>query len=142
MWLIWRRELQKAVLDRSGVLQHLILFIQRKLIWVEKTIPLKLNLCQTTQHIHTNRKMKDRTDQLFLHAHSFSLRLQVSVESSSSLHSGMCLMRQSRLSSAATTILTGVSEYELPYDPAWELSRDRYESDDSLPHCSHQCCIE
>ncbi|XP_030290752.1 fibroblast growth factor receptor 1-A-like [Sparus aurata] len=58
-------------------------------------------------------------------AKSIPLRRQVSVESSSSLHSGMCLMRQSRLSSAATTILTGVSEYELPYDPAWELSRDR-----------------
>lgn len=54
------------------------------------------------------------------------LPLQVSVESSSSLQSGMCLMRQSRLSSAATTILAGVSEYELPYDPVWELARDRY----------------
>lgn len=53
------------------------------------------------------------------------LALQVSVESSSSLQSGMCLMRQSRLSSAATTILAGVSEYELPYDPVWELPRDR-----------------
>lgn len=35
-------------------------------------------------------------------------------------------MRQSRRSSAATTILAGVSEYELPYDPMWELPRDRY----------------
>uniref|UniRef100_A0A8D3DS75 receptor protein-tyrosine kinase n=1 Tax=Scophthalmus maximus TaxID=52904 RepID=A0A8D3DS75_SCOMX len=52
-------------------------------------------------------------------------RSEVSVESSSSLQSGMCLMRQSRLSSAATTILAGVSEYELPYDPVWELPRDR-----------------
>lgn len=52
--------------------------------------------------------------------------VQVSVESSSSLQSGVCLMRQSRLSSAATTILAGVSEYELPYDPAWELPRDRF----------------
>uniref|UniRef100_A0A7N6AKU2 Fibroblast growth factor receptor n=1 Tax=Anabas testudineus TaxID=64144 RepID=A0A7N6AKU2_ANATE len=51
--------------------------------------------------------------------------LPVSVESSSSLQSGTCLMRQSRLSSAATTILAGVSEYELPYDPVWELPRDR-----------------
>lgn len=45
---------------------------------------------------------------------------QVSVESSSSL------MRQSRLPSGAATILAGVSEYELPYDPVWELPRDRY----------------
>ncbi|XP_014195655.1 fibroblast growth factor receptor 1-A isoform X1 [Haplochromis burtoni] len=53
------------------------------------------------------------------------VRRQVSVESSSSLQSGMCLMRQSRLSSAATTVLVGASQYELPYDPAWELPRDR-----------------
>lgn len=50
--------------------------------------------------------------------------MQVSVES----QSAVCLMRQSRLSSAATTILAGVSEYELPYDPMWELPRDRYVS--------------
>lgn len=66
------------------------------------------------------------------HAHhcrvleSDSPSVQVSVESSSSLQSGVCLMRQSRLSSATTTILAGVSEYELPYDPLWELPRDRY----------------
>ncbi|XP_032368029.1 fibroblast growth factor receptor 1-A [Etheostoma spectabile] len=59
-------------------------------------------------------------------AKSLPLRRQVSVESASSLQSGMCLMRQSRLSSGATTILTGVSEYELPFDPTWELPRDRY----------------
>ncbi|XP_030005859.1 fibroblast growth factor receptor 1-A-like isoform X1 [Sphaeramia orbicularis] len=58
-------------------------------------------------------------------AKSIPLRRQVSVESSSSLQSGKCLMRQSRLSSAATSILPGVSEYELPYDPLWELPRDR-----------------
>uniref|UniRef100_A0AAQ4PDT4 Fibroblast growth factor receptor n=1 Tax=Gasterosteus aculeatus aculeatus TaxID=481459 RepID=A0AAQ4PDT4_GASAC len=53
------------------------------------------------------------------------LPLQVSLDSSSSLQSGMCLVRQCRLSSGATTILTGMSEYELPYDSAWELPRDR-----------------
>ncbi|CAG05404.1 unnamed protein product, partial [Tetraodon nigroviridis] len=59
-------------------------------------------------------------------AHTSVLCLQVSVESSSSLQSGACLIRQSRLPSAATTtILPGVSEYELPYDPVWELPRDR-----------------
>uniref|UniRef100_A0A6Q2XGG8 receptor protein-tyrosine kinase n=1 Tax=Esox lucius TaxID=8010 RepID=A0A6Q2XGG8_ESOLU len=49
----------------------------------------------------------------------------VSVDSSSSLQSGACLVRPSRLSSGATHILAGVSEYELPADPLWELSRDR-----------------
>ncbi|XP_023816193.1 fibroblast growth factor receptor 1-A [Oryzias latipes] len=54
---------------------------------------------------------------------SITLRKQVSVESSSSPQSGS--MRPSRLSSTATSVLAGVSEYELPYDPAWELPRDR-----------------
>ncbi|KAK5878335.1 hypothetical protein CesoFtcFv8_023747 [Champsocephalus esox] len=54
-------------------------------------------------------------------AKSIPLRRQVSVDSSS----GLCLIRSSRLSSAATSSLTGVSEYELPYDPAWELPRER-----------------
>ncbi|KAM3600205.1 uncharacterized protein V6R79_019471 [Siganus canaliculatus] len=58
-------------------------------------------------------------------AKSIPLRRQVSVESSSSLQSGVCLVRPSRLSSAPTAILSGVSEYELPYDPVWELPRDR-----------------
>uniref|UniRef100_A0A8C2Z8Z6 receptor protein-tyrosine kinase n=1 Tax=Cyclopterus lumpus TaxID=8103 RepID=A0A8C2Z8Z6_CYCLU len=72
-------------------------------------------------------KKSDFSSQLAVQklAKSLPLRRQVSVESSSSLHSGMCLMRQSRLSSGATTILMGVSEYELPYDPVWELPRDR-----------------
>uniref|UniRef100_A0A8C2Z6V6 Fibroblast growth factor receptor n=1 Tax=Cyclopterus lumpus TaxID=8103 RepID=A0A8C2Z6V6_CYCLU len=69
-------------------------------------------------------KKSDFSSQLAVQKLSL-LPLQVSVESSSSLHSGMCLMRQSRLSSGATTILMGVSEYELPYDPVWELPRDR-----------------
>ncbi|CAI5665988.1 fibroblast growth factor receptor 1-A isoform X3 [Oreochromis niloticus] len=72
-------------------------------------------------------KKSDFSNQLVVQklAKSMPLRRQVSVESSSSLQSGMCLMRQSRLSSAATTVLLGASQYELPYDPAWELPRDR-----------------
>ncbi|KAL6096405.1 fgfr1 [Pungitius sinensis] len=58
-------------------------------------------------------------------AKSIPLRRQVSVDSSSSLQSRMCLMRQRRLSSSATTVLMGMSEYELPYDSVWELPRDR-----------------
>uniref|UniRef100_A0A4W5PK04 Fibroblast growth factor receptor n=1 Tax=Hucho hucho TaxID=62062 RepID=A0A4W5PK04_9TELE len=53
------------------------------------------------------------------------LFLKVSVDSSSSLQSGVCLVRPYRLSSGATPILAGVSVYELPADPLWELSRDR-----------------
>uniref|UniRef100_A0AAZ3Q9C6 Fibroblast growth factor receptor n=1 Tax=Oncorhynchus tshawytscha TaxID=74940 RepID=A0AAZ3Q9C6_ONCTS len=50
---------------------------------------------------------------------------QVSVDSSSSLHSGVMLVRPSRLSSSGSPMLSGVSEYELPQDPRWELPRDR-----------------
>uniref|UniRef100_A0A4W4E6R3 Fibroblast growth factor receptor n=1 Tax=Electrophorus electricus TaxID=8005 RepID=A0A4W4E6R3_ELEEL len=51
--------------------------------------------------------------------------VQVSVDSGSSLHSGAMLVRPSRLSSTGSPMLSGVSEYELPQDPRWELSRDR-----------------
>lgn len=52
------------------------------------------------------------------------------MESSSSLNSGVMLVRPSRLSSSGTPMLSGVSEYELPQDPCWEVPRDRYR------HCS------
>uniref|UniRef100_A0A8C6Q0V1 receptor protein-tyrosine kinase n=1 Tax=Nothobranchius furzeri TaxID=105023 RepID=A0A8C6Q0V1_NOTFU len=45
----------------------------------------------------------------------------VSVDSSSSIHSGVMLVRPTRLSSSGTPMLSGVSEYELPQDPRWEL---------------------
>uniref|UniRef100_UPI003AAF4920 fibroblast growth factor receptor 1-A isoform X4 n=1 Tax=Centroberyx gerrardi TaxID=166262 RepID=UPI003AAF4920 len=51
--------------------------------------------------------------------------LKVSVDSSSSIHSGVMLVRPSRLSSSGSPMLSGVSEYELPQDPRWELPRDR-----------------
>lgn len=51
---------------------------------------------------------------------------QVSVDSSSSIHSGVMLVRPARLSSSGSPMLSGVSEYELPQDPRWELPRDRY----------------
>uniref|UniRef100_A0A671YK03 Fibroblast growth factor receptor n=1 Tax=Sparus aurata TaxID=8175 RepID=A0A671YK03_SPAAU len=50
---------------------------------------------------------------------------QVSVDSSSSIHSGVMLVRPARLSSSGSPMLSGVSEYELPQDPRWELPRDR-----------------
>lgn len=51
--------------------------------------------------------------------------MQVSVDSSSSMHSGGMLVRPSRLSSSGSPMLSGVSEYELPQDPRWEVQRDR-----------------
>ncbi|XP_050766033.1 fibroblast growth factor receptor 1 isoform X5 [Gymnogyps californianus] len=79
-------------------------------------------------------KKTDFNSQLAVHklAKSIPLRRQVtesregvSADSSSSMNSGVMLVRPSRLSSSGTPMLAGVSEYELPEDPRWELPRDR-----------------
>uniref|UniRef100_A0AAR2KFB9 receptor protein-tyrosine kinase n=1 Tax=Pygocentrus nattereri TaxID=42514 RepID=A0AAR2KFB9_PYGNA len=57
--------------------------------------------------------------------HTYHVFVQVSVDSSSSLHSGAMLVKPSRLSSSGSPMLSGVSEYELPQDPRWELPRDK-----------------
>uniref|UniRef100_A0A669D3R1 Fibroblast growth factor receptor n=1 Tax=Oreochromis niloticus TaxID=8128 RepID=A0A669D3R1_ORENI len=75
----------------------------------------------------TSSKKSDFNSQLAVHklAKSIPLRRQVSVDSSSSIHSGVMLVRPSRLSSSGSPMLSGVSECELPQDPRWELPRDR-----------------
>ncbi|XP_058864689.1 fibroblast growth factor receptor 1 isoform X3 [Acipenser ruthenus] len=75
----------------------------------------------------SSAKKSDFNSQLAVHklAKSIPLRRQVSVGSSSSMHSGVMLVRPSRLSSSGTPMLPGVSEYELPEDPRWECNRDR-----------------
>ncbi|XP_072914066.1 fibroblast growth factor receptor 1-like isoform X5 [Hemitrygon akajei] len=74
-------------------------------------------------------KKPDFNSQLAVHklAKSIPLRRQVtvSVDSSSSMHSGVLLVRTTRHSSSGTPMLAGVSEYELPEDPRWEFSRDK-----------------
>uniref|UniRef100_A0A8C5H1D3 Fibroblast growth factor receptor n=1 Tax=Gouania willdenowi TaxID=441366 RepID=A0A8C5H1D3_GOUWI len=78
--------------------------------------------------IRTSSKKSDFNSQLAVHklAKSIPLRRQVTeMDSSSSIHSGVMLVRPSRLSSSGSPMLTGVSEYELPQDPRWELPRER-----------------
>ncbi|XP_038641573.1 fibroblast growth factor receptor 1-like isoform X2 [Scyliorhinus canicula] len=74
-------------------------------------------------------KKPDFNSQLAVHklAKSIPLRRQVtvSIDSSSSMHSGVLLVRTARHSSNGTPMLAGVSEYELPEDPRWEFSRDK-----------------
>ncbi|XP_043839236.1 fibroblast growth factor receptor 1 isoform X6 [Dromiciops gliroides] len=74
-------------------------------------------------------KKSDFHGQMAVHklAKSIPLRRQVTVsaDSSASMNSGVLLVRPSRLSSSGTPMLAGVSEYELPEDPRWELPRDR-----------------
>ncbi|XP_072538520.1 fibroblast growth factor receptor 1-A isoform X2 [Salminus brasiliensis] len=77
--------------------------------------------------MHSTAKKSDFNSQMAVHklAKSIPLRRQVSVDSSSSLHSGAMLVKPSRLSSSGSPMLSGVSEYELPQDPRWELPRDK-----------------
>ncbi|KAJ8347077.1 hypothetical protein SKAU_G00284780 [Synaphobranchus kaupii] len=77
--------------------------------------------------MRSSSKKTDFNSQLSVHklAKSIPLQRQVSVDSSSSHNSGGMLVRPSYLSSTGTPILSGVSEYELPQDPRWELPRDR-----------------
>ncbi|XP_072005371.1 fibroblast growth factor receptor 1 isoform X5 [Engystomops pustulosus] len=74
-------------------------------------------------------KKTEFNSQMAVHklAKSIPLRRQVTVsaDSNSSMHSGVILVRPSRLSSSGTPMLAGVSEYELPEDPRWEVARDR-----------------
>ncbi|KAG8574259.1 hypothetical protein GDO81_009111 [Engystomops pustulosus] len=72
-------------------------------------------------------KKTEFNSQMAVHklAKSIPLRRQVSADSNSSMHSGVILVRPSRLSSSGTPMLAGVSEYELPEDPRWEVARDR-----------------
>uniref|UniRef100_A0A8C7LM49 Fibroblast growth factor receptor n=1 Tax=Oncorhynchus mykiss TaxID=8022 RepID=A0A8C7LM49_ONCMY len=81
----------------------------------------------TACRLRCSPKKSDFSSQLAVHklAKSIPLHRQVSVDSSSSLQSGVCLVRPYRLSSGATPTLVGMSVYELPADPLWELSRDR-----------------
>ncbi|XP_036788104.1 fibroblast growth factor receptor 1 isoform X8 [Manis pentadactyla] len=79
--------------------------------------------------MRSGTKKSDFHSQLAVHklAKSIPLRRQVTVsaDSSASMNSGVLLVRPSRLSSSGTPMLAGVSEYELPEDPRWELPRDR-----------------
>ncbi|XP_030623102.1 fibroblast growth factor receptor 1b [Chanos chanos] len=77
--------------------------------------------------IHKSSKKSEFDGQMAVHklAKSIPLHRQVSVDSGSSLNSGAMLVRPFRLSSSGTPVLSGVSEYEFPQDPRWELPRDR-----------------
>ncbi|XP_012931515.1 fibroblast growth factor receptor 1 isoform X5 [Heterocephalus glaber] len=82
-----------------------------------------------TYKMKSGTKKSDFHSQMAVHklAKSIPLRRQVTVsaDSSASMNSGVLLVRPSRLSSSGTPMLAGVSEYELPEDPRWELPRDR-----------------
>nr|XP_023675349.1 fibroblast growth factor receptor 4-like [Paramormyrops kingsleyae] len=54
----------------------------------------------------------------------FPLGRQYSVDSDSSAKSSASLMRVARLSSSCSPVLAGVMEFELPFDPNWEFSRE------------------
>ncbi|KAM6342117.1 fibroblast growth factor receptor 1 isoform 1-T1 [Podargus strigoides] len=127
-WLTVTRPLAKAIEDTPAMMTS-PLYLE---IIIYCTGAFLISCMVVTVIIYKMKSTTKKTDfnsQLAVHklAKSIPLRrqLQVSADSSSSMNSGVMLVRPSRLSSSGTPMLAGVSEYELPEDPRWELPRDR-----------------
>uniref|UniRef100_G1MT22 Fibroblast growth factor receptor n=1 Tax=Meleagris gallopavo TaxID=9103 RepID=G1MT22_MELGA len=127
-WLTVTRPLAKAIEDSPAMMTS-PLYLE---IIIYCTGAFLISCMVVTVIIYKMKSTTKKTDfnsQLAVHklAKSIPLRRQVTVsaDSSSSMNSGVMLVRPSRLSSSGTPMLAGVSEYELPEDPRWELPRDR-----------------
>ncbi|XP_062855381.1 fibroblast growth factor receptor 1-A [Trichomycterus rosablanca] len=119
-WLTVYEALPPTPLPNQTYLEVLIYCVGFFLICVMIVIAVLVKM-------HSSSKKNNFNSQMAVHklAKSIPLRRQVSVDSSSSMHSGVMLVRPSRLSSSGSPMLAGVSEYELPQDPRWELLRDK-----------------
>ncbi|XP_018599617.1 fibroblast growth factor receptor 1-A isoform X2 [Scleropages formosus] len=119
-WLTVLKALPPSPVPNQTYLEVLIYCVGFFLICVMVVVAIIFKMRSTS-------KKSEFNGQLAVHklAKSIPLRRQVSVDSSSSLNSGVMLVRPSRLSSSGSPMLSGVSEYELPQDPRWELPRDR-----------------
>ncbi|KAI5622064.1 fibroblast growth factor receptor 1-A isoform 2 precursor, partial [Silurus asotus] len=119
-WLTVYEALPPTPLPNQTYLEVLIYCVGFFLICVMVVVAVVVKM-------HSSGKKNDFNSQMAVHklAKSIPLRRQVSVDSSSSMHSGVMLVRPSRLSSSGSPMLSGVSEYELPQDPRWELSREK-----------------
>ncbi|XP_072834969.2 fibroblast growth factor receptor 1 isoform X1 [Pogona vitticeps] len=127
-WLTVTRPVAEAIEDKPAMMTS-PLYLE---IIIYCTGGFLISCMVVTVIIYKMKSTTKKTDfnsQLAVHklAKSIPLRRQVTVsaDSSSSMNSGVMLMRPSRLSSSGTPMLAGVSEYELPEDPRWELPRDR-----------------
>ncbi|XP_072834971.2 fibroblast growth factor receptor 1 isoform X3 [Pogona vitticeps] len=125
-WLTVTRPVAEAIEDKPAMMTS-PLYLE---IIIYCTGGFLISCMVVTVIIYKMKSTTKKTDfnsQLAVHklAKSIPLRRQVSADSSSSMNSGVMLMRPSRLSSSGTPMLAGVSEYELPEDPRWELPRDR-----------------
>ncbi|XP_044293241.1 fibroblast growth factor receptor 1 isoform X4 [Varanus komodoensis] len=127
-WLTVTRPMAEAIEDKPAMMTS-PLYLE---IIIYCTGGFLISCMIVTVIIYKMKSTTKKTDfnsQLAVHklAKSIPLRRQVTVsaDSSSSMNSGVMLVRPSRLSSSGTPMLTGVSEYELPEDPRWELPRDR-----------------
>ncbi|XP_019401633.1 PREDICTED: fibroblast growth factor receptor 1 isoform X4 [Crocodylus porosus] len=127
-WLTVTRPMAKAVEEKPALMASPV-YLE---IIIYCTGAFLISCMVVTVIIYKMKNTTKKTDfnsQLAVHklAKSIPLRRQVTVsaDSSSSMNSGVMLVRPSRLSSSGTPMLAGVSEYELPEDPRWELPRDR-----------------
>ncbi|XP_047425371.1 fibroblast growth factor receptor 1-A-like isoform X2 [Mugil cephalus] len=119
-WLSVVHEAPPSLLPSQTYLEIFVYCLGLFIIIVLVALVASCRFCCVPQKNHFTREMS-----VHKLAKGLPLRKQVSVESSSSLQSGTCLIRPSRVSGPSSSFLSGVSEYELPYDPVWELPRDR-----------------
>ncbi|XP_029459803.1 fibroblast growth factor receptor 1 isoform X5 [Rhinatrema bivittatum] len=128
-WLTVSRPVAKAMEDDKPALMASPLYLEIIIYCAGAFFIFCMLVTVVICKMKNTTKKTDFNSQLAVHklAKSIPLRRQVTVsaESSSSMNSGVMLVRPSRLSSSGTPMLTGVSEYELPEDPRWEFSRDR-----------------
>ncbi|XP_030057782.1 fibroblast growth factor receptor 1 isoform X8 [Microcaecilia unicolor] len=128
-WLTVSRPVAKAMEDDKPALMASPLYLEIIIYCTGAFFIFCMLVTVIICKMKNTTKKTDFNSQLAVHklAKSIPLRRQVTVsaESSSSMNSGVMLVRPSRLSSSGTPMLTGVSEYELPEDPRWEFARDR-----------------
>ncbi|XP_030057778.1 fibroblast growth factor receptor 1 isoform X4 [Microcaecilia unicolor] len=126
-WLTVSRPVAKAMEDDKPALMASPLYLEIIIYCTGAFFIFCMLVTVIICKMKNTTKKTDFNSQLAVHklAKSIPLRRQVSAESSSSMNSGVMLVRPSRLSSSGTPMLTGVSEYELPEDPRWEFARDR-----------------
>nr|XP_033805626.1 fibroblast growth factor receptor 1 isoform X1 [Geotrypetes seraphini] len=128
-WLTVSRPMAKAMEDDKPALMASPLYLEIIIYCTGAFFIFCMLVTVIICKMRNPTKKTDFNSQLAVHklAKSIPLRRQVTVsaESSSSMNSGVMLVRPSRLSSSGTPMLTGVSEYELPEDPRWEFARDR-----------------
>ncbi|XP_044519498.1 fibroblast growth factor receptor 1 isoform X8 [Gracilinanus agilis] len=132
-WLTVTRPVAKALEERPAVMTspvylEIIIYCTGAFLiscMVGSVIIYKMKSGTKKSDFHSQMAVHKLAKSIPLRRQVTESRWGVSADSSASMNSGVLLVRPSRLSSSGTPMLAGVSEYELPEDPRWELPRDR-----------------